>query len=107
VADVRYEPDNKGWKQIRNSSEISAACVAVAKKAQAYAESISPRDEGEYVASFDVEETTVNFTTAGDARGPRAAAELRNTADHAAAVEWGKRPHRVLGRTLDHLDGSG
>lgn len=105
--DVDYRPDSTGWRQIRNSREVQDACLSVAKQAQVFAEGISPVDSGDYVSSFSVEPVTVQFATAGEAAGPRAAAQLVNDSDHAAAVEWGKPPHRVLGRTLDHLAGPG
>lgn len=106
-----FRPNQAGFRQIANSPEMRAALKAVAEDAKAYAESISQdfRDTGDYADSFEVTEETVDFTETRFS-GPRAAARLTNTSDHAAAVEWGNehshRNHRVLGRTLDHLDQS-
>lgn len=105
--DVRYEPSDLGFKEMLNAPQIQAICLVQAARAQAHAESIAPRRTGNYAESFEVVPVTVMYT--GAQPGPRVGAELRNTSDHAAAVEWGnsttKRPHRVLGRVLDWLNG--
>jgi hypothetical protein len=79
---------------------------AKAEEAKAVAEGLAQdfRITGDYADSFEViEEPT---TVAGETR---ASAVLKNTSDHAAAVEWGNehahRAHRVLGKALDAVRG--
>lgn len=99
-----YRPNQQGWREIANSPQLHAALLEVAEKAKVYAEGLAEefRRTGEYAESFHATSETVLWD-----RGPRAAARLANTSDHAAAVEWGNRgdehPHRTLGRTLDAL----
>lgn len=110
MAGAEYRPDRAGWDAVALSPQILAACMAEAERGKVYAVSIAPRSGDEqgrpYAESFEVEATTVDF-----GRGPRrVAAELRNTAPHAAAVEFGNRrtprAQRVLGRTAAYLGGS-
>lgn len=107
---AEYRPSRAGWKAVAMSPQIQAACVAVAEEGKVYAQSISPvSGDGvgqPYAESFEVEPTVV----VGDFDfNPRVGAVLRNTAPHAAAVEWGnqRRPDadRVMGRTEAHLTG--
>lgn len=109
-----FRLDKAGWRQIANSPQMRQALKAVANDAKVYAESISEEfrksAEDSYADSFEVDaDLTVDFTET-EFSGPRAAAQLKNTSDHAAAVEWGNehshRAHRVLGRTLDHMNES-
>ena len=108
----QYLPSKAGWDAIAMSPEIQAACMAVAAEGKAFAESISPRsddDEGTpYAESFEVNPKAI---TEGFRFNPRVGAELRNTAPHSPAVEWGnkQRPSadRVIGRTEDFLTGGG
>lgn len=107
-----FKSNQAGLRKLATGPEIRKVTTAVAEKAKAYAVSISPRDDDEgahYQDSFVVEEITV--LDVGRAGAIRAGAALRNTVDHAAAVEWGNdgngnKAHRVLGRTLDHLRGT-
>lgn len=108
---ARYTPSRAGWARIAMSPQIQAACVAVAEEGKAFAIGISPSSGDPvgtpYAGSFEVNATTVT----GGQYSPRVGAELRNTAPHAAAVEFGnaRRRHadRVLGRTEAHLTGGG
>lgn len=103
-----YQPDPKFFKELAVGDEIRSACREIADKAKGIAEALSQdfRITGDYADSFSVQETTIAWT--GTYPGPRAAAQLVNTSDHAAAVEWGNahdhKPHHVLGRTLAALD---
>ena len=109
---ARYRPSRVGWNAIAMSPQIQAACVAVAYEGKAYAQSISPSSGGQdgvpYAGSLEVE--TITVVGAFDFN-PRVGARLRNTAPHAAAVEYGNRQRptadRVLGRTEDFLTGGG
>lgn len=103
-----FKPNDAGLRAILNGPEVRRALAEVADKGKEFAESISQdfRDSGEYAASFDVSDVTVDFNGA-----PRAAGRLTNTSGHAAAVEVGYRgrsheesssAHRVLGRTLEN-----
>lgn len=109
MVDRAYRANDAGFKQIAVSAQMRKALAEVAEKAKGIAEGLSQdfRVTGEYVDSFEVREATIEWT--GEHSGPRAAAQLVNTSDHAAAVEWGNehshKNHRVLGRTLDALGG--
>lgn len=102
-----FKPNQRGLTALANGPEIRKVTTTVAEKAKAYAESISPRDAdaGEhYQDGFVLDDVTVLDV----GRFPRAGTALRNTVEHAAAVEWGNQAngntaHRVLGRTLDYL----
>lgn len=102
-----YQPNSSGFQQIANSPEMRAALKAVAEKGKSIAQGLAQdfRVTGDYADSFEVRETTIPWD--GQYPGPRAAAQLVNTSDHAAAVEWGNqhahKAHHVLGRTLDIL----
>lgn len=104
-----FKPNQAGIRRLATGPEIRRVVTTVAEKGKAYAVSISPRDDDEgehYQDGFVVEEITV--LDVGRAGSIRAGAALRNTVDHAAAVEWGNDgngnvAHRVLGRTLDYL----
>lgn len=104
-----FRPNQAGLRKLATGPEVRKVTEQIAAKGKAYAESISPRDsdEGEhYQDSFVLDEITVLDV----GRHVRAGTALRNTVDHAAAVEWGNEAngntaHRVLGRTLDHLRG--
>jgi hypothetical protein len=96
-----YRPDLGAFRKFMNSPGIQAVMVSVAEKGKAYAEQISPVASGEYHRSFRVEPVD----HAGP-RGDRAGAKLLNDSDHATEVEW-KLRHRVLGRTVDHMEHGG
>lgn len=106
-----YRSNRKGWDAIALGPEMQKLTSEVAEKAKAHARSIAPEsNDGRgvpYKDSFDVEQIVVKEF----GRGVRAGARLINTAQHAAAVEWGNKRtkgqgHRVLGRTLDFLGSS-
>jgi hypothetical protein len=107
MASARVEFDAAGLSAVLVGPDIREGLAAVAEIGKAYAESIAPRRSGHYAGSFEVRADTIEFSGS-----ERAAATLINTAGYAAAVEYGyggtaaesgKSPHRVLGRTLDHL----
>lgn len=106
-----YKANDAGLAAWAKGPEVQAACLAIAEKAKTTAEALAEdfRETGEYAESFEVRPVEVVV----DGRA-RAAAELRNTSGHAAAVEWGyggradapgQTPHRVIGRALDALAG--
>lgn len=101
---TRYEPNEAGWAALVVGPEMTAIVVAEAERGKVFAEGISPVDSGEYRDAFEVEATTVML---GRPRRRRAAAILRNTSGHSAAVEYGNakspNPNRVLGKTAAHL----
>lgn len=89
--------------------ELRGAVDTIARKAEAYARSISPRSRRRhqhYADSFRHQRTTVVLPPRWPMR--RVCARLWNMAPHAAAVEWGvagsPRGHRVLGKTLEKLE---
>jgi hypothetical protein len=105
---VDFDMDRRGIAEIAVGPELKAAVHTVAEtEAKPYAISISPRStrrHQHYMDSFSVKDTHTVITGMR-----RVAAWLFNNAPHAAAVEWGNQAtngegHRVLGRTLDHLN---
>ena len=109
MALARYEPSDRGFKEMAMSPDILDACLAEAEKGKGFAVAISPRSGDEhgrpYADSFDVDAAITNLFRGG----PRVMAVLSNDAPHAAAVEFGNQrtpqPHRILGRTAAFLGG--
>jgi hypothetical protein len=103
-----FTPNSDGFKQLAISDGVRDVLKQVADKGKDIAIGLAQdfRVTGDYADSFEVVETTIAWE--GEYPGPRAAAQLINTSDHAAAVEWGNehdhKPHHVLARTLDALD---
>lgn len=102
-----YQQDSDGLNAIARSPAVRAALLAVAEKGKAIAIGMSAdfTDTGDYISHFKVEDDTIDWV--GEYPGRRAAANLINDSDHAAAVEFGNsrdhKPHHVLARTLDAL----
>lgn len=98
---AEFEMDRRGIAAIAMGHELSDACYSlVLEHAMPHAIRIAPRGSTlDYVSSFRADRTT---TVIAGMR--RQAARLWNVSDHAAAVEW-TNDTRVLGRTLDHLNG--
>jgi hypothetical protein len=94
---VRYRANYQGTGELMNSPEMVAVMRQVAEKGVPFARSISPVDTGEYEASFEV-----TSQSHGGVHGDRAEAQIVNTSDHAARVEWQDNYH-VLARTADAL----
>lgn len=109
---VRYKADYRGTGQLMNSPEMVEVMRQVAEKGMAYAKSISPvgdPDEdphpGLYQESFEV-----TAQAHGGFHGDRAEAQIVNTAEYAAALEWGNgafppysHGYHVLARTAAAL----
>lgn len=87
---VRYQPNRREMRRLMQSADVARLCEQAAENAKGYAESIAPRDSGEYARSFKVETRIV---------GDRQTAVLSNTAPYATVLEV---KHRVLGRAADH-----
>lgn len=102
-----YNPNFDGFRKMANGPEIRAALAEVATKGKGIAEGLAQdfRITGDYADSFEVRDETIQWQ--GRFSGPRAAAQLVNTSDHAVAVEFGNEhvphPHHVLGRTAAAL----
>lgn len=103
---TRFVLNRAGVGQLAQSSEMHSLMNDVMEAAKGAAQSIAPRDTGDYADSFEVEKNQ----TATIAGTRRAAATLRNTAPHAAAVEYGyagdsetpgQSAHRVLRRAIE------
>lgn len=93
---VRYQaPDAVEWARMATGPEIRAALAAIAARGVAIAEAISPRQTGQYSASFRVRSDTVFMSG-----HTRAAAAIVNSAPYASDVEI---RHHVLSRTRDIL----
>ena len=114
---VQFKLDRKGIAMVALGPKLAEAVMDVAHtRAMPYAKSISPRsnqtDHEHYQDSFRVDAILTGIAPDSIGKPPmlRVGARLMNVARHAAAVEWGRkgrRGHRVLGRTLDHLHGVG
>lgn len=120
---VRFEMDYKGIAALALGPRLAAVVFDVAsRKAMPYAISVSPRSDrrrdgdnrAHYQDSFRVVPLVTGAPPAREIIGKppmwRVGARLINVSPHAAAVEWGnrgRRGHRVLGKTLDHLHGIG
>lgn len=107
---VDFELNRKGIAECAMGIELRTSVLLCATvEAKPYARSISPRsdrnDPGHvhYQDSFHVVPGAVMIRAMR-----RVAALLINNAPHATTVEWGNNRvvsgHRVLGRTLDHLN---
>ncbi len=103
---VEFQMDYPGMRKVAVGPELKTACYLIARKAQPYAEAISPEDTGHFKGSFDVD-----MGHAWVAGMRRVAARLLNTDEGAAAIEFGSRHpqgyqagHHVLRRTLAHID---
>lgn len=108
----RYKKSYSGIGELMNGPEMQEVLRQAAEKGKAYAESIAPVGDprtdphpGEYKASFEV-----NVQSHGGLHGDRAAAQVVNTSEYAAALEWGNGAHppyshgyHVLGRTAQAL----
>jgi hypothetical protein len=101
---VFFDMDRQGIRRIAVGPELRAACLAVVNAARPYAESISPVETGQYARSFSI---AMGHTWVAAMR--RVAARLVNTDPAAAAIEFGTShggpAHRVLQRTLAHING--
>ena len=112
---TEFRPNFAGFDALARGPEVRGILEAKAEEAKAVAEGIaetfrSDRNHVHYADSFTVE--TGTETGGGKTR---VYADLRNTAGHAAAVEWGYKgrsaddtssAHRVLGRALDGVSGA-
>lgn len=107
---VDFELDRDGIAEIAVGPRLKDAVHHLAEhRAKPYAISISPvwkgKGGGTYIRSFQVKD---DHTVIAAMR--RVAARLYNTADHAAAVEFGNKHakgQRILGRTVDFLHALG
>src|SRR5690606_41861825 len=90
---VRYEPDYAGLGRVMRSREMRAMLEIRALRGKAFAESIAPRDTGDYARSFRVESSARGEGGWAD----RAEARLSNLSDQAPPAERA-HGHRVLGR---------
>jgi hypothetical protein len=99
MADMTYVAFPSGIRDLMRSEPMRRAMEQAAQRGKAYAESIAPRDSGEYATSFVV--------TSGIGKS-RAFAVLANTAPHAVVVELvNGGGQRVLGRTVDVIEKGG
>jgi hypothetical protein len=98
-----FELNRAGIAKIAVSAPVKAAVHSlVVRRAMPYAIQISPVRTYDYVSSFNAVDT---YAVIAGMR--RAACKLVNSSAHAAAVEWGRGGRqRILGRTLDFLNGS-
>lgn len=102
---MRYQPNHRDVAKLLVTGDMKDAVEGAARAGAAYAESISPHETGEYAASFEV-----SVGTETGPGGERATAYLANTADHAAAVEWGtgnRAGSHILSRTGDAIENGG
>lgn len=109
---VRYRANYQGTGELMNGPEMQAVMRQAAEKGKAYAESIAPvgdpREDphpGRYRESFEV-----TAQAHGGFHGDRAEAQIVNTSEYAAALEWGNSAfppfahgYHVLERTAGAL----
>lgn len=96
-----YSPSFKGLAELLKSPEMVAAMESIAQRGKAYAESIAPRDTGEYASRF-----SVASSRSGGVHHDRAVAYLINDDPASLSIEYGTSDtpkHRTLGRTIDAL----
>lgn len=86
---ARYVPSRKEMRKLMQSRDIGKLTQQAAENGQKFAESIAPRDTGEYARGFRVETRIV---------GDRVTSVLVNSVPYATALEV---KHRVLGRAVD------
>jgi len=91
----RYQQNIRTTGRFMKGPRMRALVTRRAQEGARYAESISPRESGEYASRFRVE--------SGVGEG-RAEARIVNDSGHAVPVEL---KHRVLGRTVDHVENPG
>lgn len=109
-----YKANQRFFKEFAVGPELRGIVRSIAEDAKVIARETSEdfRQTGEYSDSFEVDTEVIEFGR----RYPteRVTGVLKNTAPHAAAVEWGYKgraeaetesAHRVLGRTLERLSG--
>lgn len=93
-----FKASYRGIGEMLRSPAMQAEMLRRAEKIKARAEATAPAESGEYKASFEIESGVKHGKTS------RAYALIRNTSDHAAAVEfgWKNTPrHRTIGKALD------
>lgn len=102
-----YKPDHRGMGELLRSSRVRGLVELVARDGAEIARNLAPDapplTEG-YVDNFEV-----HSEIRGVARSRRWVADLVNTSDYAAAVEWGwfakqgvgHAGYHVLGQTAD------
>ncbi|MCW2898489.1 MAG: hypothetical protein JWO67_754 [Streptosporangiaceae bacterium] len=107
-----FKPSHSGFGEFLRGHELQGEMRKRAERIAAAAESIAPegppgdKHRGEYRASFEVTSGVIQDVKGG----LRAYGRVRNSAPHAAAVEYGyggrsgvagKSAHHVLGRAID------
>lgn len=90
-----FIPDRTGINQLLNSGMVQNAALRAAQTVQRNAETIAPRDSGQYAGSFRSRAMKVPTLTGRGGKEIRAGAAVENTAGYAAAVE---ARHHVLTR---------
>lgn len=114
-----YKANADFFRKFAVGPELRGIMLSVAEDAKTIAQDItdgehirSDREHQHYADSFEADTEVIHWT--GEYPGQRVTGVLRNTAGHAAAVEWGYKgrkeeagvwesAHRVLGRTLEQL----
>lgn len=99
MPDVRLEIDGASLEAIAQDPEILAVLVRKAQQVKAKAESIAPRQSGDYARKFKLR---------SGVRGGKAFAQVANIDPAANVIELGARggknpKHRVLGRALQSI----
>lgn len=97
----RFRPNRRGIGQMLNSAQMEAAMVARARGFVSEAQRLAVEhvQSGAYISSFEV-----TSRRDGGVNGDRAEAVARNTAGHAAAVEFGNSQvpaQRIMGRAAE------
>ncbi|WP_329520508.1 HK97 gp10 family phage protein [Spirillospora sp. NBC_01491] len=88
---VKYEADRRSMRAFLSSPEMARIVEAVARKGQAAARALAPRDTGDYAGSLKVDVQVYR---------DRQLAVLYSTSPYAGLIE---ARERVLGRAVDHM----
>lgn len=87
----RYEPDHKGFGRFMLSLQVQKPITKIAEAIKADAIVNTPEATGAMKSDYEVKDIKVTVN-----KGPRAAAEVRNSNPAAPAVEFGGKRNKAV-----------